>query len=283
MKLVQKITTGYIRAHLNILAMVSKKKAAKKAFHLFCTPMVRSKKKQPEIFEMSEQLSVYVDGIAVHGNCWRPVHQEAGRHMLILHGFESRTWNFEKYISLFLQKGYVVYAFDAPAHGNSGGKELNLPLYIKTIRVIHETFGPMQAYLAHSFGGLAITHYLETVPDTKNLRLGLIAPAVETTTAIDQFFDFLQLNSNIREEFDAFITRRSGHEPAYFSLRRSVRNIESEILWIHDRDDKIIPMEDVQREQDDKPAKIQFVITEGLGHRRIYRDEKVIKMMVDFL
>ena len=44
MKLAQKMAINYTRAKLNIIAIVSKRKAAEKAFELFCTPFRKSKK-----------------------------------------------------------------------------------------------------------------------------------------------------------------------------------------------------------------------------------------------
>src|SRR6476469_5100433 len=50
MKLGQKLAVNYIRARLNLLAVISKKKAAEEAFNIFCTPFYRSKKEAPPVF-----------------------------------------------------------------------------------------------------------------------------------------------------------------------------------------------------------------------------------------
>ena len=56
MKLAQKLVIGYYRAKLSIFAKLSKRKAAEKAFELFCTPYVSEKKKAPAVFEKAENL-----------------------------------------------------------------------------------------------------------------------------------------------------------------------------------------------------------------------------------
>ena len=51
MKLAQKLVIGYYKAKLNLFAKLSKRKAAEKAFELFCTPFATGKQKMPAVFE----------------------------------------------------------------------------------------------------------------------------------------------------------------------------------------------------------------------------------------
>ena len=280
MKLGQKIAINYIRAKLNLLAALSKKRAAKKAFDLFCTPLKKSKKQLPAIFDEAEQLMVTVKAVAVRGFRWN---KGGSKRVLILHGFESSSRNFEAYISPLIDKNYEVLAFDAPAHGVSGGRQITLPIYIETIRTIYFELGTVQGFISHSFGGLALTHFIEKIPHDGNTKLVLIAPATETKTAIDTFFRFLQLGSNVRKEFEKLILQKSGMPPDFFSIPRALEHIKASILWIHDRDDDVTPLKDVEPVMDKHYTNLQFLITSGLGHRKIYRDSRVIQAVVDFL
>ena len=62
-----------------------------------------------------------------------------------------------------------------------------------------------------------------------------------------------------------------------------MKHIRAKVLWIQDEDDDITPMSDVLKVKAENYSNIEFVITKGLGHRRIYRDNKVTKSIVDFL
>ena len=53
------------------------------------------------------------------------------KKFLILHGFESSAFNFDRYIKPMIKLGYEVVAMDAPAHGKSEGKTINLLDYIE--------------------------------------------------------------------------------------------------------------------------------------------------------
>jgi pimeloyl-ACP methyl ester carboxylesterase len=280
MKLGQKIAINYIRAKLNLLAVLSKKKAAQKAFDLFCTPLKKTKKELPSVFNKAEKLSVEVVGNNVRGFRWN---KGGIKKILILHGFESSSKNFEAYINPLIDKDYEVLAFDAPAHGVSGGKQITLPLYIETIRTVCLKWGPVQSFMAHSFGGLALTHFMETIPHDANTRLALIAPATETKTAIDTFFRFLQLGNDVRKEFEKIILKKSGIRPEFFSIPRALEHLKASILWVHDQYDDVTPLKDVEPVMEKHYPNVQFLITSGLGHRKIYRDSQVIDAVTEFL
>ncbi len=129
--------------------------------------------------------------------------------------------------------------------------------------------------MAHSFGGLALAHLLEQIPHDKNTRVVLIAPATETTSAIDHFFNVLRLKKSIRNSFDRTCERKRRRRSDNIIRYGGIRQLQADILWLHDREDDITPFSDAERVQNENHSNIQFVITQGLGHRKIYRDETV--------
>ena len=281
MKVGQKIVINYFRAKLNILAVISNRWAAKSALDLFCTPLQKSRKKIPPIFDKAEHLNFELDGYKIHGYRWN--RHNGSKKVLVVHGFESSSRNFDRYISSLIKKGYEVMAFDAPAHGRSSGKRINLPLYLHTVRNIFEQYGPIDGFVAHSYGGLIVAHFLETINTNDSMKAVLIAPATETTSTLDSFFKFLQLNDRVRRQFDKLIFDWSGYWPHHFSIRRAMYNIKAQVLWFHDEEDDMTPVDDALRVEGDKHPNVHFRITRGLGHRKIYRDNKVVKEVVDFL
>jgi pimeloyl-ACP methyl ester carboxylesterase len=280
MKLSQRLALKYIRTKFKLLSSVSKRKAAEKAFKLFCTPQSRNKKKLPKIFEGAEKLHFEIAGNIVRG--WR-FNYPAERKVMIIHGYESSVINFDRYIKPLIKKGYEVLAFDAPAHGKSGGKKITAPFYKETIQKINKLYGPVQSYMAHSFGGLAVSLALEEISHTPDYRLALIAPATETTTAIDSFFLFLQIDAAVRTEFEKLIIRKAGVSSEWYSIKRAMKHIKAKVLWLHDEGDDVTPLSDALKIKEENYPNIEFVITKGLGHRRIYSDNKVTKAVVDFL
>jgi pimeloyl-ACP methyl ester carboxylesterase len=179
-------------------------------------------------------------------------------------------------------QGFEILAFDAPAHGRSSGKKITVVTYKDLIKYILTNYGPVQHFIAHSLGGLALAMALEEWPHDDSYKVVLIAPAVESTTAIDSFFNFLKLGPPVRKEFDLLLKQKSGHDPEWFSIRRTAPLLKADILWMQDKDDLMTPLKDVVPIMNQSLPNFDFIISEGLGHRRIYRDNKTFKSILAF-
>ncbi len=263
-----------------MLSAISNKKTAELALELFCTPQLRYKKTLPEIFKQAEKLQFRHYGETVTGYRWN---RGGHRKVLIAHGFNSTVAKFDRYIKPLVRKEYEVLAFDAPAHGYSTGKTINAVMFKDMITHINKEYGPVKSFMGHSFGGLAISLGLEEIEHDENTRVVLIAPATESKTAIDTFFSFMKLNDAVRKEFDEYIFRLRNKPPEWYSVSRAVENIKAKILWCHDKDDVMTPWADAAKVMEREHLNIEFIVTKGLGHRRIYRENSIFKAIIEFL
>jgi pimeloyl-ACP methyl ester carboxylesterase len=279
----KRLALAFIRTKLRMTAVISKKEAAKQAFRLFCTPQTRNRDVVPPLFADAEPVSFSFAGESIHGFRINP----GGRmKVLLVHGFESSVVNFEAYAAGFAAKGMEVLAFDAPAHGRSTGKQINALVYRDFLLEVMRRFGSLEAAMAHSFGGLALCLALAEQPELPPLKIALIAPATETTTAIDQFFKIAAIKDpKVKAAFLQEIRNISGHDAGWFSITRTLDSItaHSKILWIHDTDDRITPYQDTAAVREIHNPHLEFITTSGLGHRRIYRDEQVMAKVLAFI
>jgi pimeloyl-ACP methyl ester carboxylesterase len=281
MKISQKLALRYTRARINILSLASPRKAAIKAFRLFCTPRQRVTRKRSAFYKKGQPLAFRHANHTVRGHRWLPDASPV-KKVLIAHGFESASRNFETYITALVNKGYEVVAFDAPAHGASGGRRILLTDYVTMLRSIEQNYGPFDSFMGHSLGGLALALFLENSPQD-NVRLVLIAPAVETTAAVDAFARLLQLSPELVREMDDYVQETSGHHFAWYSLRRALHQVSATVLYVQDEDDRITPLKDALLVQQDGHPNIRFVFTKGLGHRKVYKDAETADRIIGFL
>jgi pimeloyl-ACP methyl ester carboxylesterase len=263
-----------------LLSSISAKRAARSAFKLFCTPLYRNLKKLPLVFEKAEKLQFRFEKFRIKGYRWN---HPAEKKLLILHGFESSVINFDRYIKPFTRKGFEVLAFDAPAHGRSSGKQINALIYKRFILELIKEYGPYETYMAHSLGGLALALTLEEMKHDANTKVVLIAPATETQTAVQSFYQFLMLNEKVQKEFEKHILDLGGKPANWYSIGRVLKKLKASILWFHDEDDIVTPFIDVEPLLTNHPSNVSFIISKGLGHSRIYRDNNVKKQIVDFV
>lgn len=281
MKLTKILALNYIRIKFRVLSLISVRKTAVEAFELFSTPLEKSKKQTPSIFKFAEPLHDILNGKKIKGYRWN---KDKPVKILILHGFESAAHKLNKYVVPLVDKGYEVIAFDAPAHGSSEGKTVNALEYKEMIKKIMKNYGPINGFIAHSFGGLAVSLALEETEHDSNTKLVLIAPATETTTAIASAFKLLGIKSKkVRTAFDEIIFEKGGKPTEWYSVNRAMKNIKASVLWIHDEDDDTTPLSDALKTKEQNLPNVRFIITKGLGHSKIYSDENVKNEVFNFL
>ena len=279
MDLKQRLALFLLRTKFTILTALSKQLAARKAFEFFCTPKLRLTKEAPEIFNRAEHITFEWEGHLIRGYRWN----HSPKKVLILHGFESGIINFDRYIQPLINKGYEVLGFDAPAHGQSSGDSINVLLYKQLVEHIYRTYGPIRSFIAHSFGGLALTLALEDIPHDSDYKMVLVAPAVETATAASNFFQLLKLKPSLKPHFNKLIRELGKHEIEWFSVARASAAIKAQVLFLQDKQDTMTPYSDVVPIMNRNYPNFTFIITEGLGHRRIYRDDTIFNAILNFL
>ena len=282
LKLKQKIAIQLYKAKIKAIAIISNKKAAESLFKLFCTPYSgKPKRKAPPIFKKAFNVSIDYKGLKIRGWQWQPSNSN-GKKVLVAHGFDSCSYKSDSIINKLYSSGFEIFAFDAPGHGESEGKRTNAREYANCMVEINEKFGNLYAIVAHSFAGMSAS--LATEESLHHLKkLVLIAPATETSRAIDTFFDFTKMPLNLMPEFNNIIKGLSGKDVSYFSVSRSVQHIKAPILWLHDTKDFICPIDDVMPVKAMNLPQIEFHFTTGLGHNAIYRNANVLQEIAFFI
>jgi len=280
MNIQQKLAIRFLRAKINLLSVISKRKAGEEAFRIFCTPPAKYKGKEAVIFTSAEKLIFSLNEKKVIGyRC----NVGAPKRALLLHGFSSSCHKFDNYAVALTQKNYEVLAFDAPAHGASEGKSIHALDYSNLVKKVVELYGNVDLFVGHSFGGIAISLAMEDLKHDINTKIVLIAPATETSSAIEGAFVVLGLQkASVKKALHDVIFEISGKPVEWFSIRRAMNNIKASVLWVHDEDDDITPIRDVRKVEKDQLPHVRFLFTKGLGHQRIYRDAAVKKAIMDF-
>jgi len=282
MKPAQRIAFGYYTTKFKALGALSPQKAAQAAFTLFCTPYHgKPKRKAPEIFSKAVFIEYEFEGLTIRGFHWKNSSPQ-NKRILICHGFDSCCYRFDAYIPLLQERGFEVFAFDAPGHGISDGKTINALLYSRLILTLEKDFGPFEGIMAHSLGGLALAIAMEKLANNASKKIVLIAPATETGSAIRNFLKYIPLTPKVEAAFYQLIYD-IGKQPAdWFSVTRAVQHISAQMLWLHDQFDPICAYEDTKAARKLKLPNLQFFTTKHLGHSNIHREPRIQQMILSF-
>ncbi|MBO9620100.1 MAG: alpha/beta fold hydrolase [Niabella sp.] len=281
MKLQNFIQAG-LKTQIRLWALFSKQRAGNKAFKIFCTPFGKTNYATTAVLQTAETLQLTCNGTPLRGYRWN---KGASKKLLIAHGFRSHTQRFDHLIPPLIKRGYEIIAFDAPAHGLSGGKQINAIDYTDTIQVVTGVYGPFDAYLAHSFGGLAVVLSVAAQPQNENKKIVLFAPATDAQALANTFLKAMAVTDPfIQKHFYNNVTRLSdGKALNWFSMERCLPLIKSQILWIQDAADPVIPVQEAVAIRKRQHPNIEFVFTDGLGHSGIYRDAALLNKVYAFL
>ncbi len=201
--------------------------------------------------------------------------------VLLVHGWSGRGTQLGAVVEPLLDAGYRVLSFDAPAHGQSSGKQTTIYEIADTILALQEIYGEFDSAITHSFGGpctaLAIRNGL------KINRFVAICPPATIMGLVTKFTSTMHLTPKTRTRLIRLIEKNFGkHIWQELSMTTLVENIDVPGLVIHDTNDIDVPWEEGQMVAN-AWHNAAFKSTNGLGHRRILRDAEVISSTVNFI
>ncbi|MEW2922820.1 alpha/beta hydrolase [Muricauda sp. ANG21] len=275
-KLLAKIIPLAYGQYFNLYTIIAPKKAANKAFHLFCT--VRKGRVQPQQVDYLEEAKhslEYVGNLKIQTYHWK-----GGKDtVLLVHGWESNTFRWRNLIKKLREANFNIFAFDAPAHGYSSGKYLHVPLYEKTLRHMIEKFNPRHL-IGHSVGGMTLMYNEFTNPNPDVEKMILIGSPSEFHEIMQHYQDLLRFNDGVMKVLDKYVQDRFGFKIHDFSTSKFAETNSKKGLLFHDRFDAITPYH-ASVAVHKKWKGSQLVTTEGLGHSM--HQEDVNNQIITFL
>ena len=257
----KKLLTKTIGASLNTLAYIAPEKTARIGFELFCRPIRLSINPKQRAFLSSAAYEVFDHkGISIQTYRWGNGHKK----ILLLHGWQSHTYRWKVYIEN-LSREYSVYAIDAPGHGLSGGKLLNVPLYSEVIEEQIKRIGELHAIITHSLGGFATFYSFYRNPRLPVSKLITLASPGEAQEFFDFYTNTLRLTKKATELVVGHFEKTFQKNPGFFSAPAFAKVLEIPGLIIHDEDDAETPFYHAERIHSAwKNSKLMK--TKGYGH-----------------
>jgi len=262
--------------YFNFYTLFAPKKAANKAFNLFCT--VRKGKVQPQqmdyLIEAKHSVEL-IEGLQIQTYHWKGEKET----VLLVHGWESNTFRWRNLIKKLREANFNIIAFDAPAHGYSSGKYLYVPLYDKTVQHMVKKFNPKHL-VGHSVGGMTLLYneYKNSNPEVE--KMVIIGAPSEFHEIMEHYQDLLRFNDRVMKVLDNYIHDRFGFRIREFSTSRFAESNTKKGLLFHDRFDAITPYH-ASVQVNKKWKESQLVTTEGLGHSM--HQEDVNNQIISFL
>ena len=205
---------------------------------------------------------------------------ENQKKILLVHGWSGRGTQLFKFADAFIAQGYSVISFDAPGHGDAKSNTAILPDFIASILFIQQQYGPFEAAVGHSLGGMAM---LNSVPRGLNVtKMAVIGSADVVKDVIDEFIAAIGLKGKVANIMEKLFEKRTKSSMSDYSSYVSAQKITIPVLVIHDENDAEVSI-DCAYHINENLQNGDLYITKGLGHRKILGSTEVINKAVEFL
>ena len=202
------------------------------------------------------------------------------KKVLFVHGWAGRSTQLYMIADKLLEKGYMVISFDGPSHGKSEGKTTMMPEFLDTITKIDKQFGPFEAAVGHSFGGMCLFNSVAT--DFNIKKLVTIGTADKISDVILNFTKNLKVKPIIAKKIKKLFDKKWNTDIDYHSSSIVAKDIKIPTLIVHDSNDGDVPISCAINIRQNI-QKGTLLITQGLGHTKILRDKKTTSKIVNFI
>lgn len=275
-KLIYKYLALAYGQYFNALSLVSKRKAAEKAFTLYCTP-----RKGKVLPHQKEYLDAAKHQIiqAAHTDIQTYQWSGANETVLLFHGWESNVFRWKILIEKLQENNYNIIALDAPGHGNSSGKILNVPLYTECANVIISYYQPTYI-IGHSMGGMTTIYNQFKYPNWGIKKMVCLGSPSELSDMMLYYQNLLSFNDAVLSELEKYMKELYEIEVQNFSAARFSESIAQKGFIIHDELDLIVPYSSAEKIHG-KWKNSSLLKTSGLGHS--LHQEEVNQKIIDFL
>ena len=226
-----------------------------------------AKKERIQIPGIDKEVQVYIYGYSK-------------TKVLMVHGWAGRGTQLYQIADKILENRMMVVSFDGPAHGLSSGKKTNMLEFLETIKEINAKYGPFDVAIGHSFGGMSLINaVVDGLKVNKLITIG-------ADNSIPQIFKYyvhkMELKPVITTKLVALAEKKSKKKLDSLSSEHKGMKIDIPTLVIHDSEDKYVDVSSAFSIRQSL-RNGELLITNGLGHHRIFKDNFVTQRIIDFI
>ncbi|MEM8520894.1 alpha/beta hydrolase [Flavobacterium sp. PL12] len=262
-----------------LISLISPKLITLFASKLFTTPIKHKiPKRELDMDRKSTQKLINIPEIGKEIVLYQ--YGDSKKKILLVHGWSGRGTQLFKIADELVKQGYSTISFDAPAHGKSPGKMTIMTDFISSIMEIDKQFGPFEAAIGHSLGGMSVLNAIKS--GLKVNKAIVIGSGDIVQDILDDFVAKLELKPNISTLLRLHFEKKYGEEMNSYSAYIAAAKATIPVLVIHDHDDPEVPVKaGIHIHKYLKNG--ELMLTHGLGHRKILGNNAVIEKTITFL
>jgi pimeloyl-ACP methyl ester carboxylesterase len=209
---------------------------------------------------------------------------ESAPLVLLVHGWGGHAGQMLTLAEAVAREGLRPVLLELPAHGRSAGMMSNAPQFARAISYVVSRLvadgHAIRAVVAHSMGANALG--VAAAQGLLAERLVLLAPPASAREFTRYFAHTFGLRETTRLAMQRLFEAQEGFLMAQLEPPAVGPRIVQPTLIVHDRDDRVNRFADAEAYRDAIKG-AQLVATQGLGHRRILKEEGVVQQVTRFV
>ena len=272
----------FIHLYFKLFSSMAPNFTAKMAHRLFHYP-INSKRKNfnEKTLKTPEKFTIYFDReTTLQGYRWGKL---TDPKVLLVHGWSTTSRSMSHIIEALLQNSYQVISYDALRHGDSLGSLSDLGNWAKSVALVMDKIGEVEAIVAHSFGGAAVTVASKLGLHTK--KLVLLAPINDIEKVSNDFGKNLGIPLYILKIMRDYTWKNNEKILSHYGEDWQdifLSDFKVPTLIYHDSNDKEIGIEH-SKKLTEQWTWAKLIETNGLGHRKILDDKEVVQGVLSFI
>ena len=243
-------------------------------WRIFCTPIVHRREACHFDFLKAGKPFLIPSGKGYLLKGWSL--GKAGPRVVLSHGWQGSAASWHVLAPKLVEAGFRVIVYHAPGH-HSAPRRSSLPDFIRGLKDIVETFGA-DYLVGHSLGAMTVAGVSQELEDLQGMAL-YSCPDELLSLALG-FCQTMSLSETAQSEFLERLRKHSPRALEEETVSHYLRSLQCPLLLIHDKDDEVISVENSVRLA--QRPRTELIVTEGLGHRLIIREESLADKVVAF-
>jgi pimeloyl-ACP methyl ester carboxylesterase len=203
-----------------------------------------------------------------------------GPKVLLVHGWNSRGTHWRKMIEPLIEAGFQAITIDAPAHGESDGRQSDIMNFSTALASTAQELGHLACVIGHSSGAAAVMIALQLGLETDSVVL--LAPPASLELMVSRWAKLRGVPEADLTLFMLLLERRLETSFQNHNFLKSAHSFPMPALIVHDLQDTFFPISDGLAIAEAWHGST-FFQTNGYEHLSLMFAEEAITKSVEYL
>ncbi len=203
-----------------------------------------------------------------------------GPEVLCLHGWSGQSMQFRVLANRLMEEGFRCVLIDAPGHGMNKSKKTNLFEFAEVFRAVWSELDRPLAAVGHSLGAASISYAISEGEEVA--AFATFGAPVLSQDILDEYMRRINGTDRTIQAIRDRTVEEFGRSFESVTMEETFKSVKCPVFGVHGLNDRDVPVRHLEVLKSIHPN-MESHTYEGIGHRRILKDERVLDDFVFWL